>query len=287
MSRVHADELAIDERLVRALLEEQFPDWADLQLARVAPDGTVNVIYRLGEDLAVRLPRRNGPETEEDLEMRWLPVLGPQLPVDIPVPVARGRPSAGYPWYWSIHTWGEGESSGGLLPHEDLVALLAALQRVDPTGGPEPAYGRGEPLATRDAPVRDALERVEAPGALELWEEAKRAPEWEEERVWLHGDIDARNVLARDGRLTGVIDWGGMGVGDPAVDVMVAWKLVAPDEREAFREALAVDDATWLRAKGWVISQALIALGYYTVETNPTLVREARRWTEEVLAEPV
>jgi len=100
VSRVHADELAIDERLVRALLEEQFPDWADLQLARVAPDGTVNVIYRIGEDLAVRLPRRNGPETEEDLEMRWLPVLGPQLPVDIPVPVARGRPSAGYPWYW-------------------------------------------------------------------------------------------------------------------------------------------------------------------------------------------
>jgi aminoglycoside phosphotransferase (APT) family kinase protein len=243
-----------------------------------------NVIYRVGDGLAARLPRRNGPETEDDLEARWLPVLAPQLPVEIPLPVARGRPGAGYPWYWSIHTWVEGESPSGPLPHEDLVALLAALQRIDPAGGPEPAGGRGQPLEMRDEPVRDALEGVDAPGALDLWEEAKRAPEWEGAPVWIHADLDARNVLARDGRLTGVIDWGGMGIGDPAVDVMVAWKLVAREGRQRFREALEVDDATWLRARGWVLSQALIALGYYTLETNPTLVREAERWMGEVLA---
>jgi aminoglycoside phosphotransferase (APT) family kinase protein len=281
--RVHADELAIDEPLVRALLREQFPEWADEPLARVEPDGTVNVIYRLGEEMAVRLPRRRGSEVEDDLEMRWLPALAPQLPVEIPVPVARGRPGAGYPWYWSIHTWVEGETPAGQVPYEELAAFVVALRRIDPTGAPEPAYGRGEPLPSRDEPVRAALERVDAPGALELWEEAKDAPEWAGERVWLHADIDARNVLVCDGRLTGVIDWGGMGVGDPAVDVMVAWKLVAPEERKAFREALGSDDATWLRAKGWALSQALIALGYYTEETNPTLVREARTWLSELL----
>ncbi|HWJ33301.1 MAG TPA: phosphotransferase, partial [Gaiellaceae bacterium] len=124
---------------------------------------------------------------------------------------------------------------------------------------------------------------VDAPGALGLWEEAMRAPEWEDDRVWLHCDLDARNVLVRDGRLSGVLDWGGAGVGDPAVDVMVAWKLVAPADRGRFRELVAADEATWLRAKGWAVSQALIALGYYTPETNPALFAEATRWLAEVL----
>jgi aminoglycoside phosphotransferase (APT) family kinase protein len=282
--RVHADELDVDEPLVRALLLEQFPQWAREPLERVEPDGTVNVIYRLGKGMAVRLPRRRGSEVEDDLEMRWLPFLAPHLPVEIPLPIARGRPGAGYPWYWSIHSWVEGEHPSAPVAVEELVELISALQRIGTADAPEPAYGRGLPLSARDGPVRDALERVDAPGALELWEEAMRAPEWEGERVWLHADIDARNVLARGGRLTGVIDWGGAGIGDPALDVMVAWKLIAREEREVFREALAVDDATWLRAQGWAVSQALIALGYYTLETNPALVREARRWLEEVLA---
>jgi aminoglycoside phosphotransferase (APT) family kinase protein len=284
MPRVHDDELEVDAPLVRRLLEEQFPRWAALPLSRVEPDGTVNVIFRLGEEMAVRLPRRHGPDTAEDVEQRWLPVLAPLLPVEVPQPLARGRPGPGYPWYWSIHTWLDGEMPSGPLGWDDLAAFLTALQAVDTTGAPEPASGRGRPLRSRDSPVRDALERVDARGALELWEAAASAPEWDGSPVWLHADLDARNVLVRRGRLSGVLDWGGAGAGDPAVDLMAAWKLVAAEDRNRFRAALAVDDATWLRATGWALSQALIALGYYTLDTNPALVREAERWLTEVLA---
>jgi len=281
--RVHADELDVDETLVRALLAEQFPGWADLPLER-AGDGTVNVIYRLGEELSVRIPRRDGPETEDDLEFRWLPLLARQLPVAIPRPVARGRPGAGYPWFWSVHTWLQGDLPTGPLAVADVAGLVSALQRIELPAAPEPAYGRGRPLADRDAYVRAALERVDAPGALELWERAVSAPGWEHEPVWVHADLDRRNVLVRDGRLAAVLDWGGVGVGDPAADVMVAWKLVDAEERERFRELVGVDDATWLRAQGWVVSQALSALGYYTLDTNPAIVGEATRWLAEVLA---
>lgn len=282
MPRVHDDELDIGDALVRRLLADQFPNWAHLPLER-AGDGTVNVIYRLGEELSVRLPRREGPEAEEDVEFRWLPVFAPQLPVAIPRPVARGRPGAGYPWFWSIHTWLDGELPAGPLAVDDVAALVSALQRIDVRDAPEPRYGRGRPLAHRDSHVRAALERVDAPGALELWERAAAAPAWDGARVWIHADLDRRNVLVRDGRLAAVLDWGGVGVGDPAVDVMVAWKLVAREERERFRALLAVDDATWLRAQGWVLSQALIALGYYTPKNNPAIHAEATRWLAELL----
>jgi aminoglycoside phosphotransferase (APT) family kinase protein len=204
--RVHADELDVDETLVRALLAEQFPGWADLPLER-AGDGTVNVIYRLGEELSVRIPRRDGPETEDDLEFRWLPLLARQLPVAIPRPVARGRPGAGYPWFWSVHTWLQGDLPTGPLAVADVAGLVSALQRIELPAAPEPAYGRGRPLADRDAYVRAALERVDAPGALELWERAVSAPGWEHEPVWVHADLDRRNVLVRDGRLAAVLDW--------------------------------------------------------------------------------
>ncbi len=280
--RVHDDELGIDEELVRALLRDQFPRWAELPLVR-AGDGTVNVIYRLGDELSVRLPRRDGPQAKEDPEAEILRLLQSGLPVEIPAVVARGRPGAGYPWFWSVHTWLEGELPTRDLALADLAALVEALQRADTAGAPEPAGGRGRPLAFRDPYVRDALERVDAPGALELWAHALSAPEWEGRRVWIHADLDRRNVLVREGRLAAVLDWGGAGIGDPAVDVMAAWKLLARDDRESFRERLAVDDATWLRAQGWVLSQALIALGYYTPESNPPIHAEATRWLAEVL----
>lgn len=170
------------------------------------------------------------------------------------------------------------------LPAEDVAAFLARLQAVDPEDAPEPAGGRGKPLALRDAHVRDALERVDAPGALELWERAVAAPEWTGPKVWIHCDLDRRNVLVRGGRLTGVLHWEGAGAGDPAVDVQAVWKLVAREERGRFRELVDADDATWLRAQGWCVSQALIALGYYTPESNPPIHAEATRWLVEVLA---
>jgi aminoglycoside phosphotransferase (APT) family kinase protein len=153
----------------------------------------------------------------------------------------------------------------GPLDPDDLAGFVTALQDVDTAGGPEPPGG----LAHSGACIASF--------------QSSRAPEWARPPVWIHCDLDARNVLVRDGRFAAVLDWGGAGVGDPAVDVMAAWKLVAREERDRFRELVGVDDPTWLRARGWCVSQALIALGYYTPETNPPLHAEATRWLVEVL----
>jgi aminoglycoside phosphotransferase (APT) family kinase protein len=288
MPRMHIDELEIDEALVRRLLDEQFPEWHDLPLRPIEPAGTVNAIFRLGDELSVRLARRDGPTKPGGKELDWLPRLAPVLPVEIPVPVAQGSPARDYPWHWDIHTWVEGEA----LPMEevdaiqtarDLAALIGALQQVRPAGAPP---GRGIPLAERDRGTRQWLARFDGdPAVTAEWERALAAPPWDGAPVWHHGDLDARNWLFRDGRVSGVIDWGSMGVGDPACDVMVAWKLHSPAARDAFRDALPTDDATWDRARGWVLSQAIAALAYYTPENNPALYREAEAWLALVLSE--
>jgi aminoglycoside phosphotransferase (APT) family kinase protein len=216
-----------------------------------------------------------------------LPRLVPLLPLEIPVPVAQGRPTTDYPWFWGIHTWVEGETApieeiDTIRAARDLAAFVTALQRVDPTGAPP---GRGVPLAERDAGVRRWLARFDDPEVTAEWERALAAPPWDGPPVWHHGDLDVRNWLVRDGRISGVIDWACMGVGDPACDVMVAWKLHSSAARDAFREALPTDDATWERARGWALSQAVGALVYYTPENNPSLYGEAESWLEIVLSE--
>jgi aminoglycoside phosphotransferase (APT) family kinase protein len=285
---VHVDELAIDEPLVRRLVAGQFPEWAALPLRRIEPQGTDNAIYRLGGELAVRLPRRHGPAAPGGKELEWLPRLAPLLPTEIPVPVAQGIPAEGYPWFWEIHTWVEGDTVpvaeiDAVRAAADLAALVSALQQVDPEGAPP---GRGFPLARRDRDFRSWLPAFEGdPAAVDVWERALAAPAWDGPPVWHHGDLDARNWLVRDGRVSGVIDWGAMGVGDPACDVMVAWKLGSHAARDAFRAALPTDDATWERARGWVVSQAVAALAYYTPENNAVLYGEAERWLGLVMAE--
>jgi aminoglycoside phosphotransferase (APT) family kinase protein len=285
---MHVDEIRIDEALVRRLLAEQFPEWAGLRLSRVAPDGTVNAIFRLGDELSVRLARREGPTESGGKEIEWLPRLAPLLPLDIPVPIAQGRPSREYPWFWEVHRWVDGETVpvqelDAIRAARDLAAFVAALQQVDPVGAPP---GRGIPLSERDEAVRYWLGRFDGgPAVAAEWERALATPPWQGPPVWHHGDLDVRNWLVRDGRISGVIDWGEMGVGDPACDVMVAWKLHSHAARDAFRESLRTDDATWERARGWVLSQAVAALAYYTPENNPALYHEAERWLELVLSE--
>ena len=284
---MHVDELDIDDALVRRLLAEQFPEWAGLPLSRVEPAGTVNAIFRLGDELAVRLARRKGPTQPGGKEADWLPRLAPQLPLEIPVPVAQGRPSADYSWFWEVHTWVEGETVpveeiDAIQAARDLVALVAALQQIDPAGAPP---GRGIPLADRDPEFRHWLARFDGgPRVTAEWERALAAPPWDGPPVWHHGDLDVRNWLVRDGRISGVIDWGSMGVGDPACGVMVAWKLHSAAARDAFREALPTDDATWERARGWALSQAVAALAYYTPENNAALYHEAESWLELALS---
>ncbi len=283
-ARMHADELEIDEALVRRLLAEQFPEWAELPLARIEPQGTVNAIFRLGDELAVRLPRL-AEWSAGEAELLWLPRLAPLLPLEIPRPLALGEPGAGYPCRWLVVNWLAGETGpvDELDPVEaarDLAAFVAALQEADAEGAPA---GRDR-LADRDARTREHVARLGA-AALEAWELALAAPRWEQPAVWQHGDLDCRNWLVRGGRISAVIDWGSPGAGDPAADVMVAWKLHSPEAREAFREAVDVDDATWTRARGWVVVQAAMILGYYTPENNPALYHEAERWLEQVRAE--
>ena len=286
---MHADELDLDEELVGRLVAEQFPQWAGLEVRRVEPSGTDNAIFRLGGGLAARLPRRRGPEQPGSKAFEWLPRLAPLLPLETPVPVAQGRPGAAYPWFWEIHTWVEGE----IVPVEeidaieaarDLAALVSALQRVPPEGAPP---GRGATrLAERARQMTWWFDNFRGdPRARPEWERlVAETPPWDGPPVWHHGDLDPRNWLVRDGRIGGVIDWESMGVGDPACDVMVAWKLHSAAARDAFRDALPVDEATWERARGWALSQAVAALAYYTPENNPSLCREAETWLELVLS---
>jgi aminoglycoside phosphotransferase (APT) family kinase protein len=285
---MHEDELEIDDELVRRLLAAQLPQWAGLPLRRVRPSGTINAIFRLGDDLSVRLPRIGGPTEPGSKELDWLARLAPLLPVDVPVPLAQGRPGAGYPWFWEVHTWVEGESVpveeiDAIQAARNLAVVVAAMQRIDPAGAPA---GRGIPLARRDSEFRPWLALYGDDAIVTAaWERAVAVPAWDGPPVWHHGDLDVRNWLVRDGRISGVIDWGAMGVGDPACDVMVAWKLHSAAARDAFRDALPTDDATWERARGWVLSQAVAILAYYTTENNPVLVSEAQSWLDLALSE--
>jgi aminoglycoside phosphotransferase (APT) family kinase protein len=296
--KMHADEVDVDAALVRRLLTAQFPRWADTTIEPVLPRGTDNALYRLGRELVARLPRHERTVATLLSERRCLPTLAPLLPVAIPMPVAEGGPGEGYPFKWSIYRWLRGEPATSdriddpIRFAEELAGFVGAMQRVD-RDGPSPGahnFLRGVPLAQRDEGTRAAIAALEGKiddeAVTAAWEKALSAPDWNRPAVWIHGDLDARNLLVEDGRLSGVIDFGCVGVGDPACDVAVAWKMLTPRARDVFRTSLGVDDATWERSRGWVLSQALMALSYYTLETNAVLVREAERWLSEVLSDP-
>lgn len=290
--RLHADELDVDVPLVRRLVAAQFPQWADLPVVPFDSSGTDNVIFRLGDALAVRLPRRTGSRGQLERELRWLPRLAPHLPVPVPVPLGTGRPADGYPLPWLAYRWLDGANPvpGRLtepsLLAGDLAELVAAFRRIELPGAP-PAY-RGGPLATQDAATRTALDQVrgmvdtEAAGA--AWDAARNAPEWTEPPVWIHADLMPGNLLTVRGRLGALIDFGTVGVGDPSCDLIVAWYVLPAGARDEFRTALRVDDATWARGRGRALSMALNALPYYK-DTNPVMAANARQVIAEVLAD--
>ena len=233
-----------------------------------------------------------------DKEQQWLPRLASHLPLAIPLPVGLGMPGEDYPWRWSIYRWLEGETATVERLDDlsqaarELAQFIVALQRIDAREGPPPGphnFFRGEPLAERDEQTRSAiasLERVlDAPAATAAWDAALAAPLWHDPPRWIHGDLQARAICLHGiADLSAVIDFGGLGVGDPACDLMIAWTLFSGDSRRAFRAALAVDDATWARGRGWALSMALIALPYYQ-STNPVIVAEAMHAINEVLAD--
>lgn len=295
-TKMHADEVHTDSALVRALLAAQFPQWARLPIAAVSSSGTDNALFRLGDDMVVRLPRIHWAVGQVEKEQQWLPQLAPHLPLAIPEPLAMGAPAEGYPWHWSIYRWRDGETAANAQLYDmqqaatELAHFLRVLQRIEVAGGPPPGAhnsNRGEPLVARDTGTRQAIAAlqgiVDTAAATAAWEAALHAPQWDRAPVWIHGDLAAANILVNNGHLSAVIDFGCLGVGDPAVDLIIAWEFLAP-VRELLRASLGVDGATWARGRGWALTTALVALPYY-MDTNPVLVASARQRISEVLAD--
>ena len=293
--KMHADEFDIDGSLVARLLAAQFSQWADRRLAAVDSAGTDNALYRLGDDMVVRLPRIPAAVARVDKEHRWLPELAPLLPLSVPVPLARGTPAEGCPWPWSVYRWLDG-SAATVTPVEpgraanQLAGFVAALHESASTVG----HDRGAQLLPRRSPrvarPSDAPRPGRAPwggrrrGRQCSGDEALAAPAWRGPDVWLHGDLQPANLLVARGELTSVIDFGCLGVGDPGCDVMVAWTALSAESRGVFRALLGVDDATWTRARGWALSIALVMLPYYTT-SNPVLANIARCTIHEALTD--
>lgn len=294
---MHDDEVDVSDGLVRRLLAAQAPELADFPLTRIETWGTDHVIFRLGDELSVRLPKIGWAAAQGEKEDRWLPRLAPHLlPVEVPVPLALGRPAEGYPFRWSVAPWLEGENptpDGSIDLRRlavDLAAFVLALQRIEVGGAPQPRPGqRGGRLASADASTRAPAEQMrgkaDVDALLAVWDAGLHAPGWGGRRVWVHGDLMEGNLLVGDGRLRGVIDWGGLVAGDPAVELMVAWSFFDAESRAVYRDALGfVDDAMWLRGRAWATSAAIQALPYYR-STNPDIVARSWRTVEEVLAD--
>nr|WSY55098.1 aminoglycoside phosphotransferase family protein [Streptomyces sp. NBC_00886] len=294
-ARMHADELDIDAKLVSRLVAEQFPQWAELPVTRVASAGTDNAMYRLGEDMVVRLPRLPGGARQIETEQRRLPRLAPHLPLAVPVPLAMGEPGQGYGLRWGVYGWLGGDNAYDSPLTEladaavELGRFVAALRRVDAVGGP--ASFRGGPVGAQDADVRKAIEELGADGthdatlATAAWEHVISLPQWKHAPVWLHGDLLPGNLLTEAGRLTAVIDFGGLGVGDPAADALPAWAVLSAETRGRFREAAEFDDLVWARGRGWALCFGLTAEHYYRGGRNPVLAAVGHRAVKEVLEE--
>lgn len=271
-----AAEVDVSPDLVRRLLAAQHPDLARLPV-EVMAHGWDNVMCRVGEELVARLPRREAAVTCLVHEQRWLPVLGPRLPLPVPAPVRAGRPGLGYPWPWSIVPFLPGRTASRNPPAgprdaaEDLGRFLGALHAPAPPDAPANPF-RGIPLAERgtiDAGNLEALgDRVDRAAATCVWEAALAAPRWDGPPLWIHGDLHPANILVHDGRLSGVIDFGDVTGGDPATDLAIAWMLLPADCHDAFCDAYggaggpAAADGLWTRARGWALAMSLMCLAH-------------------------
>lgn len=261
---------SISGKLLHSLVSSQFPQWADLPVTPVQPGGWDNRTFRLGTELLVRMPSSEAYAKQVEKDHRWLPVLAPALPLAIPATLALGTPEHGYPFQWGVYRWIEGEPAS-CARIEDLVefattlgGFLRHLQAIAASDGPKPGnhnFHRGGVLAIYDAEVREALAvlgpTVDVKCACDLWNAAV-ATTWRNAPVWVHGDIVPTNLLLHDGRLTAVIDFGLLAIGDPACDISIYWTFLRGAARAAFRTALPLDEDTWLRGRAWALWKALV-----------------------------
>ena len=284
MPRLHADELSIDLALVRQLVDRAFPTYVDDDLSHLPASGSSNALFRLGDDRLVRLPRQPGGGASIDKEVTWLPYVAPRVTVEVPAVVGVGEPDLGYPERWAITTWLPGirpshsgsvrrGSTNGLA--EGLARFLTELRGMDvparATDDESLSWYRGLPLWTLDADFREAaaacreLDVLDVDEALRVWDIALDASRTAEPAAcWFHGDLLVENLLLDgSGDLAAVIDFGGLALGNPTVDLVVAWEALDVDGRAVFRRALDIDYAMWTVSKGWALFIALITLPYY------------------------
>jgi aminoglycoside phosphotransferase (APT) family kinase protein len=289
--RLHDGEIDIDAANVRRLLAEQFPDLARLDIREVHTTGTVNRIFRVGQELYARIPRTEEWASDLGRESRLAAELAPHLPLPVPEQIAAGVPGAGYPFQWAIYRWLDGEPyADDLVDDEvraaaDLAGFVRAL-RAAPFGASVPRGGR-RPLADLDQEIRVIIEalrsEIDVETALAAWSDSVSAPVWDGPPVWVHADLLRPNVLVHQGRVAAVIDFGMAGAGDPAADAIAGWTVFGRAGRAAYRDGLGVDDATWRRARGYALVHVM-GIGYYR-ETNPGFAALARRSVREVLTE--
>ncbi len=289
-AKMHADELAIDAEFVSKLVAAQFPAWASLAISPVQSAGTDNALFRLGDGMVVRLPKIHWAVDYIIKEFDWLTAHGAILPLITPTPVAMGVANENFPWPWAIYGWISGANpTAESLTDWNAVAVQLA-QFVVAMGSieapPVVPTNRGVALRHRNKFVQYSLGKldgiVDVRAAQELWEYSLETPEWEGGNVWVHGDIKAGNLLESNGAISAVIDFGCLSLGDPACDLVVAWNMLPTSARNTFRLATGVDDATWLRGRGWALSIALIEIPYYR-HTNPAMIAEAHHVISEVL----
>lgn len=294
---MHQDELIIGASIVRKLIVAQFRQWAELPIQPVASTGTDNTLFRLGDDMVVRFPRVEWAVPQVTKEHQWLPMLAPHLTTPISMPLALGEPGFGYPWQWSVQRWIEGSNAIVTDVHDDddvacaLGQFVNELHAIDATHGPHAGahnFNRGVQLVARDAATQAALDAsrgfVDVDALRCIWRDALALPTWTGDGVWVHGDLAPGNMLVHGGELAAVIDFGGLGVGDPAVDMLIAWNYLSPRARQRFRQTVNVDEATWHRGRAWALSVAVIQLPYY-YHTNPTLRDNAMRTIHAVLSD--
>ncbi|GIN72834.1 acetyltransferase [Bacillus sp. J14TS2] len=284
--------MEIKVELVKQLIREQFPQWKELHIKPVKNGGHDNRTFHLGETMTIRLPSGKDYEPQVKKEARWLPYLAKGLALPITEPVAIGKPTDQYPYVWSINKWLPGETvtqSNVKLTvfAEELAAFLKELQRIDASNGPTAGvhnFYRGGELAVYDSETMAALKNLNKDVQLKkcqrIWQRSL-ASKWEKEGVWVHGDVAAGNLLVQNGHLSGVIDFGILGVGDPACDFAMAWTFFDRTSRQVFKEQLDIDEGTWNRAKGWALWKALI-----TYNHEEKKIREhAQATIKEILAD--
>lgn len=296
-----AAEVEVHAALVTRLLQEQHPDLLEDLHGEVTlvANGWDNALFRLGDSLSVRLPRRAAAAQLVLNEQRWLPELAPRLPVPIPAPVRTGTPTAYYPWAWSVTPWINGRPADELPPGArapiagELAEFMVALHTPAPAGAPHNPV-RGVPLDSRSPAVHDRLAGGSIGRAAELvalWQRLTATRAWAGPPLWLHGDPHPANVLlgsdapGRPPRLAAVIDFGDITAGDPATDLAAAWLVFDAEARAAFRrrvqEITPLDDDTWMRARGWALNMGTAIAAHS--DDNPRLAAIGAHVLDQVL----